>query len=116
MSEEYLPVFAEEIFIVNLYGSDEEITEFNHLMQNPAIERNVISMALLIEEIKRRNFLKINWHCCWRCKYFATCKINWYRGERCMERRNCCTYCQNFWECHKRFLQENPNDGGDQSL
>lgn len=102
---EYLPVFAEEIFIVNLYGTDEELEEFNQLIKNPQVERNLYAMALIIEEIKRRNFLKMSWHCCWRCQYFSTCKINWYRGERKMERRICCTYCQNFWECHKRFSE-----------
>lgn len=107
---EYLPVFAEEIFIVNLYGSDEELDEFTQLMKNPQEERNLYAIALIIEEIKRRNFLKMSWHCCWRCSYFATCKINWYRGERCMERRNCCTYCQNFWECHKRFNEVDAPD------
>lgn len=117
MAEEYLPVFAEEIFIVNLYGTDEEIDEFNLLMQNPKIEKNLISMALLIEEIKRRSLLKMNWYCCWRCHYFPTCKINWYRGERNYQVRNCCTYCQNFWECHEQFAvqdgepKEKPNKG-----
>lgn len=105
---EYIPVFAEEIFIVNLYGTEEEIAEFQELLKNPYNEKNLMSMALIIEEIKRRNFLKITWHCCWRCSYFQNCKINWYRGERQMPYRNCCTYCQNFWECHKRFVQENP--------
>lgn len=103
MTKEYLPVFAEEIFIVNLYGTDEEIDEFNELMKANHIEKNLMSMALIIEEIKRRNFLKINWHCCWRCQYYQNCKINWYRGERNMPMRNCCTYCQHFWECHKGF-------------
>lgn len=106
MDEEYLPVFAEEIFVVNLYGTDEEIDEFSELMLASHIEKNLISMALIIEEIKRRNFLKISWHCCWRCRYYKTCKINWYRGERNMECRNCCTYCQNFWECHQKFCSE----------
>jgi hypothetical protein len=103
MTKEYLPVFAEEIFIVNLYGTDEEIDEFNELMRANHVEKNLMSMALIIEEIKRRNFLKINWHCCWRCQYYQNCKINWYRGERNVSMRNCCTYCQNFWECHKSF-------------
>jgi len=106
-SDQYLPVFAEEIFIVNLYGTDEEIVEFNVLMQKAATEeKSLISMALLIEEIKRRSLLKMNWYCCWRCKYYPTCKINWYRGERNFDKRNCCTYCQNFWECHRRFCDE----------
>ena len=106
MTKEYLPVFAEEIFIVNLYGTDDEIDEFNDLMKANHIEKNLMSMALIIEEIKRRNFLKIGWHCCWRCQYYQNCKINWYRGERNMELRNCCTYCQNFWDCHKKFCAE----------
>ena len=109
MSDEYLPVYAEEIFIVNIYGTDEEIAEFNQLMQSPNIEKNLVSMALLIEEIKRRSLLKMNWHCCWRCSYFKTCKINWYRGERQMGMRNCCTYCQNFWDCHRQCCGENPD-------
>ena len=50
---EYLPVFAEEIFIVNLYGTDEELKEFHLLLLSPNVEKNLISMALIIEEIKR---------------------------------------------------------------
>ena len=111
MSKEYLPVYAEEIFIVNIYGTDEEIEEFNQLLKSPEIEKNLISMALLIEEIKRRSLLKMNWYCCWRCLYFQTCKINWYRGERQTNIRNCCTYCQNFWECHKRFSADELKNG-----
>ena len=106
MAGEYLPVYAEEIFIVNLYGTDEELEEFNHLLKDVAEERNMYAMALIIEEIKRRNFLKMTWRCCWRCQYYITCKINWYRGERCVERRNCCTYCQNFWDCHKLYCEQ----------
>ncbi|MBF0500256.1 MAG: hypothetical protein HQM09_08990 [Candidatus Riflebacteria bacterium] len=106
MAEEYLPVFAEEIFIVNLYGNDDEIEEFNFLMQSPDVEKNLISMALLIEEIKRRSLLKMNWYCCWRCQYHASCKINWYRGLRRFELRNCCTYCQNFWDCHRQYCNQ----------
>jgi hypothetical protein len=111
MTSEYLPVFAEEIFIVNLYGTDEELDEFNLLIEAPDVEKNLISMALLIEEIKRRNLLKITWQCCWRCRYYKRCKINWYRGERNIQARNCCTYCQNFWECHKKFSELNENGG-----
>ncbi|MBR4330554.1 MAG: hypothetical protein IKO19_02245 [Candidatus Riflebacteria bacterium] len=107
MAKEYLPVFAEEIFIVNLYGTDEEIYEFNELMKETQVEKNLMSMTLIIEEIKRRNFLKIDWQCCSRCRYYANCKINWYRGERHMNNRHCCTYCQNFWDCHSKFCKEN---------
>lgn len=110
MSDSYLPVFAEEVFIVNLYGTDEELDEFNRLIESPEKEKNLMTMALLIEEIKRQNVLKMTWHCCWRCRYFKTCKINWYRGERQMKSRHCCTYCQNYWECHKKF------SGDDESL
>lgn len=110
MTKEYLPVFAEEIFVVNLYGTDEEIDEFNDLMKANHIEKNLMSMALIIEEIKRRNFLKINWRCCWRCQYYQNCKINWYRGERNMDMRSCCTYCQNFWDCHKLYCNQSQNE------
>lgn len=106
MTKEYLPVFAEEIFVVNLYGTDEEIDEFNELMKSTHIEKSLMSLALIIEEIKRRNFLKIGWSCCWRCYYYQNCKINWYRGERNIKKRNCCTYCQSFWDCHKKFCEE----------
>ena len=46
MAKEYLPVFAEEIFIVNLYGTDEEIYEFNELMKETQVEKNLMSMIL----------------------------------------------------------------------
>ena len=107
MAKEYLPVFAEEIFIVNLYGTDEEIDEFNELMKETQNEKNLMSMSLIIEEIKRRNFLKMDWHCCSKCRYHANCKINWYRGERQMNSRHCCTYCQDFWKCHTQYCKLN---------
>ena len=38
---------------MNLYGTDEELEEFNQLIKNPQVERNLYAMALIIEEIKR---------------------------------------------------------------
>jgi len=100
----YYPLFLEELFIVHLYGTDEEVDTFYKLIDyehrnNP---ENIVELATLIEDIKRRNLTRMNWYCCSRCENFKLCRINWYRGERNLE-RNCCTYCQDFEKCYEIY-------------
>ncbi|MDD2717840.1 MAG: hypothetical protein PHW04_18285 [Candidatus Wallbacteria bacterium] len=99
----YHPLFLEELFIVHLYGSDDEVALFYRLMDDRDNPNNIVVMATLLEDIKRKNLTKMNWFCCTRCQNFEMCRINWYRGERNLE-RNCCTYCQIYEECYKKFL------------
>lgn len=91
----------EETFLVNLYGSEEEINRFYDLL-DVLDNENVVEMVHLIEEIKRRNVTRIYWNCCHRCQNFATCRINWYRGERAIK-RNCCSLCSNYEDCLARM-------------
>jgi hypothetical protein len=97
-SSEFYPLFMEEVFIVNLYGSDLEARRFYELMQDTEKRENIVEMAALIEDIKRRCLTKMNWYCCHRCERFQTCRINWHRGERNIE-RNCCSYCAKYEAC-----------------
>jgi hypothetical protein len=103
--EEYEPLFMEELFIVNLYGTEEEIEEFYFLLQDPDDLNNQIAMVNLIEKIKRENLTQMDWHCCSRCQHFEICKINWYRGERDIP-RHCCSLCQHYKECMEKHKLE----------
>src|SRR5687767_7075041 len=78
----YLPTFAEETFIAHCYGTDEEIELFGKLIEDPTNRNHLVNLIVLIEEIKNRNHLGMDWKCCWRCQRFSHCEINWYRGER----------------------------------
>ena len=109
---DYHPLFLEELFIVHLYGTDEDVVKFYRLLEHKEEPENIVEMAALLEEIKRKKLTKMNWYCCWRCQHYKICRINWYRGERNIE-RHCCTYCQNYEECYKRFLNENKNKDKD---
>jgi hypothetical protein len=101
----YLPTFAEETFIAHCYGTEPEIRWFNELMENPTDRQHMINLIVLIEEIKNRNHLGMDWKCCWRCQRFSTCEINWYRGERGME-KVCCPNCVNYRDCNKIFISQ----------
>lgn len=99
----------EETFLVNLYGSEEEIGRFYDLL-DVLDDENIVEMVHLIEEIKRRNVTRIYWNCCHRCQNFSTCRINWYRGEHKIK-RNCCSLCTNYEDCLSRM-----NSDGKRSL
>ena len=102
---EFYPLFMEEIFIVNIYGTEAESNLFYKLMQDTKKSENVVELAALIEDIKRRELTKMDWYCCYRCDKFHTCKINWYRGERTVERK-CCSYCQSYEKCLEEMRLE----------
>lgn len=98
----YKPFYAEESFIAQLYGTDEEVARFETLMERPHDRDNIVEIILLIETIKQRQKLAMDWQCCWRCQKFATCEINWRRGELGLP-KHCCPNCQNYAECNKIY-------------
>lgn len=104
----YYPLYIEELFIVQLYGTDEEVKRFNELMDIKTDDDQdddiVIEIVALIEEIKRKNLTKMNWFCCHRCENFKICRINWHRSERNLEKK-CCTYCSHYEKCYKNFKE-----------
>ena len=102
---DYKPLFMEEIFIVNLYGTDEEIELFYKLIQNSDDIDNQVIMVDLIEKIKRKYLTKMNWFCCSLCQHYEICRINWYRGEKNID-RNCCSLCQNYNKCRQKHREE----------
>ena len=104
-ASKYLPSYAEETFIVHCYGTDQEIDQFSALMQNPTNRGNMVNLIVLIEAIKNRNHLGMDWKCCWRCQRFAHCEINWYRGERGLD-KICCPNCVNYKDCNKIFISQ----------
>jgi hypothetical protein len=101
----YVPTYAEETFIAHCYGSQDEIERFDALMQDPTDRGNLIDIIVLIEEIKNKNNLGMDWNCCWRCQRFSHCEINWYRGERSLK-KTCCPNCVNYRDCNKIFMSE----------
>lgn len=101
----YLPTFAEETFIAHCYGTDEEIELFTELIENPTDRNALVNLIILIEEIKNRNQLGMDWKCCWRCQRFSHCEINWYRGERKLA-KVCCPNCVNYRDCNKIFISQ----------
>lgn len=98
---EYQPLFMEETLLVHIYGSDEEISRFDELMNAVDDEETLVEITILIEDIKRRNVSKMDWNCCHRCDNYRMCKINWARGERDIP-RNCCSLCPNYEDCRAR--------------
>ncbi|MFC1743684.1 hypothetical protein ACFL35_06790 [Candidatus Riflebacteria bacterium] len=95
--EPYLPCFAEELFVVNLYGTDEEIERFEILIDNLESPASLIEIVTLMEEIKNRAG-KMNWYCCVECHRAERCEINDLRAIKKWERR-CCSNCLKYDEC-----------------
>lgn len=102
---EYVPSFAEETFIVNCYGTEEDIARFDLLMEDPTDRANLVEMIILVEAIKNRNSLGMDWNCCFRCQRHSYCEINWYRGERGLK-KTCCPNCLNYSDCNKIFISQ----------
>lgn len=103
--DEYKPLYMEEIFIVNLYGTEEEIELFYKLLQNSEDIDNQVIMVNLIERIKRNYLTKMNWLCCSKCQHYDACRINWYRGEKNQD-RHCCSLCENYKGCHNSYKNQ----------
>ncbi len=101
----YTPFYAEEVFIANCYGTEDEISQFNELMEHPNKKENTVQLILLIEDIKQRHDLNLGWTCCWRCQHFQNCEINWRRGELGLP-KHCCSNCRNYSECTKIAANE----------
>ncbi|MBI4870117.1 MAG: hypothetical protein HY814_00950 [Candidatus Riflebacteria bacterium] len=105
MNHKYTPFYAEEIFIANCYGTEEEILRFNDLMGDPGCKDNTVQLILLIENIKERHRLTMGWDCCWRCQHYQSCEINWRRGEMELS-KHCCPNCRNYADCSRIAMAE----------
>ena len=66
---------------------------------------NMVELIILIEAIKNKNKLGMDWNCCWRCQRYNHCEINWYRGERGLL-KTCCPNCVNYRDCNKIFISQ----------
>ncbi len=98
----YKPVFAEETFIVNLYGTPAEVETFEELLGDREAPGSVTAIADLVESIKRRKLTGMNWNCCWRCQFFQNCRIRDYRQKDNLPQK-CCTVCPNHRRCMSSF-------------
>lgn len=100
--------FLEEIAISNMYGTELEKKHvanlISYLINDPNNIEKIVELAVVIEEIKRREITHMDWNCCFcdKCERFHSCRIKWYRGERQMT-QYCCSYCQNFDRCLAKF-------------
>lgn len=100
--------FLEEIAISNMYGTELEkaivSNLVSYLINVPNDVEKVVELAVIIEEIKRREITHMDWNCvlCGKCERTLNCKIKWYRGERGMT-QYCCSYCQSFEGCLAKF-------------
>ncbi|MBI4861535.1 MAG: hypothetical protein HY815_14930 [Candidatus Riflebacteria bacterium] len=101
----YRPTFAEETLITYCYGTDDEIEYFHRLMLDTDDRGNLVNLIILIEWIKCRHGLGMNWDCCWRCQRVEGCEINWFRGERAIP-KTCCPNCMNYGECNRNFQDQ----------
>ncbi len=101
-SKRYNPVFAEETFIVNLYGTSKEIEEFDLLIADDASSVSLTAMVDLVETIKRRRFTGMNWNCCHQCQSFLNCSVKKHRFRR-NQPRECCSMCKQYKSCLSLF-------------
>jgi|GEM_PF-3949419 len=103
--------FLEEIAISNMYGTESEkkivAGLISHLINDSQNIEKIVELAVIIEEIKRREITHMDWNCCFcdKCERFHNCRIKWYRGERQMP-QYCCSYCQEFDRCLARFQKQ----------
>ena len=103
--------FLEEIAISNMYGTEAEKKRVGilvtHLIEEPEAIEKIVELAVLIEEIKRREITHMDWNCCYcsDCDRFYNCRIKWYRGEKNMT-QYCCSYCQKFDRCLAKFQKQ----------
>ncbi len=100
--------FLEEIAISNMYGTELEkkivANLISCLINDSQNAEKIVELAVIIEEIKRREITHMDWNCCLcdRCERYHSCRIKWYRGEKQMT-QYCCSYCQNFDRCLAKF-------------
>lgn len=91
-----------------MYGTELEkklvANLISYLINDPNNIEKIVELAVVIEEIKRREITHMDWNCCFcdKCERFHSCRIKWYRGERQMT-QYCCSYCQNFDRCLAKF-------------
>lgn len=100
--------FLEEIAISNMYGTELEKKSvanlISYLINDPNNIEKIVELAVVIEEIKRREITHMDWNCCLcdKCERYHNCRIKWYRGERQMT-QYCCSYCRHFDRCLAKF-------------
>lgn len=102
---EFHPLYAEEIFIVNMYGTDEEIAAFEQLLEHRQKSRVQVEMIVICEEIIRRILTNMETPCCHKCQFYFNCPVNSIRHGRGFSTK-CCSYCHNYRECLARFRGE----------
>lgn len=94
--------YLEEIFIINVHGTDEELAMVPALISDLSDTDNFVKLAVLAEEIRYREVTRLDWKCCPKCNRYASCRIKWVRGEKGMQDR-CCGFCQNYGQCLSEF-------------
>jgi len=92
----------EEMFVINIHGTDLELAAAQKLYSDSYNLDNYIKLAVMAEEIRTRELTKLTWKCCPRCIRYSSCRIRWERGVTGKD-QTCCSYCQNHKGCNSEF-------------
>lgn len=102
---EFHPLYAEEIFIVYMYGTEEETAAFERLLEHRENPRVQVEMIVICEEIIRRTLTSMETPCCPGCQFHSNCAVNSIRRPRGLEAK-CCSYCHSYRDCLAKFRSE----------
>lgn len=79
---EFCPLFMEEVFLVNLYGTEEEAARLNRLLEREPTPEVTEELVFLIEEIKRRHVTRADWFCANRTEPLVVKGVAFAKGTR----------------------------------
>jgi len=116
--QEYRALLAEEIFIVQVHGLDEEASRLEEILDECASsavpasgvdglgleKKQFVEILALAESIRFRQKLGMHFSCCPRCEVYAQCGERLARAKHSV-RCNCCRECGRYAECSRQCLQ-----------
>ncbi len=112
----YPALLAEEIFIVQMHGRDDEAKRLEDILEAadgdgqvgaafPDISHAcIVEILTMAEAIRDRQKLGMHWTCCWRCQSYSACKERLARYDASV-RCNCCKKCVHFEECREKCTE-----------
>lgn len=112
----YPALLAEEIFIVQMHGREDEALRLEEILEKAPCEgaagpafpdlphEMIVEILAMAEAIRDRQKLGMHWNCCWRCQSFLTCQERRARTKADV-RCNCCRKCEQYSDCHRKCTQ-----------
>lgn len=112
----YPALLAEEIFIVEMHGHEDEARRLEEILEEspctgaagpafPALsQKHILEILAMAEAIRDRQKLGMHWNCCWRCQSFLDCRERKARKQADV-RCNCCSKCRHYDECRSKCAQ-----------